>query len=187
MAALVVRRQAPTPRQCAYISAGYRIRPYGPHANWHLPSAGRCKHRPLQNGSRGHLAPEGSNGRGRKGVKKNAALLHFLAFAFSDHIFGVPRGEQPLGRGSLPRNSETFFASFFGHKKGRTTGSMTSLLSAPPQGGGKRKCVQQPGHPSPAARDRLRGRPLCRCATSPHTVGSHPSRGASNSSHQKDL
>ena len=68
------------------------------------------------------LAPEGSNGRGRKGVKKNAALLHFLAFAFSDHIIGVPRGEQPLGRGSLPRNSETFFASFFGHKKGRPPG-----------------------------------------------------------------
>ena len=46
------------------------------------------------------LAPEGSIGRGRKGVKKNAALLHFLAFAFSDHIFGVLRGEQPLSRAS---------------------------------------------------------------------------------------
>ena len=73
------------------------------------------------------LAPEGSIGRGRKGVKKNAALLHFLAFAFSDHIIGVPRGEQPLGRGSLPRNSETFFASFFGHKKGRSNGRMTLI------------------------------------------------------------
>ena len=30
----------------------------------------------------------------------------------------------PLGRGSLPRNSETFFASFFGHKKGRFSGSI---------------------------------------------------------------
>ena len=39
------------------------------------------------------LAPEGSIGRGRKGVKKNAALLHFLAFAFSDHLIGVLRGE----------------------------------------------------------------------------------------------
>ena len=52
------------------------------------------EHRPLQNEGRGHLAPEGSIGRGRKGVKKNAALLHFLVFAFSDHIFGVPRGER---------------------------------------------------------------------------------------------
>ena len=85
------------------------------------------------------LAPEGSIGRGRKGVKKNAALLHFLAFAFSDHRFGVPRGEQPLGRGSLPRNSETFFASFFGHKKGRPNGSIPLKTSAPPQGGGKRQ------------------------------------------------
>ena len=94
------------------------------------------------------MAPEGSIGRGRKGVKKNAALLHFLAFAFSDHIMGVPRGEEPLGRGlrvaherarfagwrrslcaakRLPRNSETFFASFFGHKKGRSNGRMTLI------------------------------------------------------------
>ena len=71
------------------------------------------------------LAPEGSIGRGRKGVKKNAALLHFLAFSLTDHLFGVPRGEQPLGRGSLPRNSETFFVSFFGHKKGKPNGRMT--------------------------------------------------------------
>ena len=73
------------------------------------------------------LAPEGSNGEGSKSVKKNAALLHFLAFGPFDHLFGVLRGEQPLSRGSLPRNSETFFASFFGHKKGRTTGSMTLI------------------------------------------------------------
>ena len=100
-------------------------------------------------------------------MKKNAALLHFLAFLLLDHTFGVLRGERlaaktmaasllrkparavirpaganiarspvslrstvapcsqprnPLGRGSLPRNSETFFASFFGHKKGRPPG-----------------------------------------------------------------
>ena len=41
-----------------------------------------------------HLAPEGSNGRGRKSVKKNAALLRFLAFPSSDHIIGVLRGER---------------------------------------------------------------------------------------------
>ena len=45
------------------------------------------------------LAPEGSIGRGRKGVKKNAALLHFLAFASSDHIFGVLRGERLAAQG----------------------------------------------------------------------------------------
>ena len=60
----------------------------------------------------------GQYGEEPKSVKKNAALLHFLAFGSFDHNFGVLRGEQPLRRGSLPRNSETFFATFFGHKKG---------------------------------------------------------------------
>ena len=41
------------------------------------------------------LAPEGSNGEGPKSVKKNAALLHFLAFGPFDHLFGVPRGRAP--------------------------------------------------------------------------------------------
>ena len=36
----------------------------------------------------------------RKSVKKNAALLHFLAFPSNDHPFGVLRGEQPLSRAS---------------------------------------------------------------------------------------
>ena len=31
-------------------------------------------------------------------------------------------GYYDKSRGSLPRNSETFFASFFGHKKGRSCG-----------------------------------------------------------------
>ena len=61
----------------------------------------------------------GQYGEERKSVKKNAALLHFLAFLLLDHNFGVLRGEQPLRRGPLPRNSGTFFATFFGHKKGR--------------------------------------------------------------------
>ena len=90
-------------------------------------------------------------------MKKNAALLHFLAFLLLDHNFGVLRGERlaaktmaasllrkpaganiarspvsprstvapcsqprnPLRRGPLPRNSGTFFATFFGQKKGR--------------------------------------------------------------------
>ena len=71
-----------------------------------------------------YLAPEGSIGEETKSVKKRAALLHVLAFCFFDHNFGVPRGEQPLGRGSLPRNSETFFVSFFGHKKGKPGGGI---------------------------------------------------------------
>ena len=57
-----------------------------------------------------------------KALRKMQSFLHFLAFGFFDHNFGVLRGEQPLRRGSLPRNSETFFATFFGHKKGRPNG-----------------------------------------------------------------
>ena len=36
----------------------------------------------------------GQCGGRRKSVKKNAALLHFLAFSLTDHPFGVPRGER---------------------------------------------------------------------------------------------
>ena len=57
-------------------------------------------------------------------MKKNAALLHFLAFLLLDHVFGILKGVQPLRRGPLPRNSGTFFATFFGHKKGRPNGRM---------------------------------------------------------------
>ena len=35
----------------------------------------------------------GQSGKREKSVKKNAALLHFLAFGSFDHSFGVPRGE----------------------------------------------------------------------------------------------
>ena len=64
------------------------------------------------------LAPEGSNGEGRKSVKKNAALLRFLAFSFLDHIFGVLRGEQPLSRASRAIGSSgTLFGSFWGSKR----------------------------------------------------------------------
>ena len=65
----------------------------------------------------------GQSGEERKSVKKNAALLHFLAFLLLDHIFGVLRGEQPLRRGSLPRNSETFSLPFWS-QKGRPKNSM---------------------------------------------------------------
>ena len=56
-------------------------------------------------------------------MKKNAALLRFLAFLLLDHTFGVLRGEQPLRRGSLPRNSETFSLPFWS-QKGRPKNSM---------------------------------------------------------------
>ena len=56
-------------------------------------------------------------------MKKNAALLRFLAFLLLDHTFGVLRGEQPLRRGSLPRNSETFSLPFWS-QKGRNKNSM---------------------------------------------------------------
>ena len=56
-------------------------------------------------------------------MKKNAALLRFLAFLLLDHTFGVLRGEQPLRRGSLPRNSETFSLPFWS-QKGRHKNSM---------------------------------------------------------------
>ena len=62
--------------------------------------------------------------KGPKALRKMQSFLHFLAFGSFDHSFGVLRGEQPLRRGSLPRNSETFFATFFGHKKGRPNDRM---------------------------------------------------------------
>ena len=57
------------------------------------------QHRPLQNEGRDIWPRKGANGEGSKSVKKNAALLHFLAFGSFDHNFGVLRGEQPLRRG----------------------------------------------------------------------------------------
>ena len=66
----------------------------------------------------------GQSGKRKKSVKKNAALLHFLGFFPLTLLFGVLRGEQPLRRGPLPRNSGIFFATFFGHKKGRPNGAI---------------------------------------------------------------
>ena len=54
-------------------SGGYGIRPYDKIKFW--PRRGQCGGR-------------------RKSVKKNAALLHFLAFSLTDHPFGVHRGER---------------------------------------------------------------------------------------------
>ena len=44
-----------------------------------------------------NLGPEGQSVGRRKSVKKNAALLHFLAFSLADLSSGVPRGRAPLG------------------------------------------------------------------------------------------
>ena len=64
------------------------------------------------------MAPEGSIGEGVKSVKKNAALLHFLAFGPFDHIIGVLRGEQPLSRASRAIGSSGhFFGSFLVSKR----------------------------------------------------------------------
>ena len=111
---------------------------------------------PYSMGAEDFRPRRGQYGEEPKSVKKNAALLHFLAFGAPDHNFGVLRGEQPLRRGcgvaqrskpqwgfepherassagwrpsfwppsALPRNSGTFFATFFGHKKGRPNGRM---------------------------------------------------------------
>ena len=49
----------------------------------------------------------GQSGKREKSVKKNAALLHFLAFGSFDHSFGVPRGERLTAKtmaASLLRN-----------------------------------------------------------------------------------
>ena len=84
---------------------------------------------------RGFWPRRGQCGKREKSVKKNAALLHFLGFFSLTLLFGVLRGEQPLRRGPLPRNSGTFFATFFGHKKGSLAGGCR-YKEVPPQGGG---------------------------------------------------
>ena len=81
------------------------------------------------------FAPEGSIGRGRKGVKKNAALLHFLAFASSDHIFGVLRGEQPLSRASRAVGSSGHFFGSFLVSKRNTWRKQPIIKRVSPQGG----------------------------------------------------
>ena len=160
--------------------------------NMRLSGAGRCKHRPLQNGGREHLAPEGSMWEEHKApLRKCSHSCIFRRFVLLPSSLGFlgasawrrttsaasllrkparavirPAGaniarspvslrstvvpcsqpRNPLGRGSLPRNSETFFASFFGHKKGRPNGRIPLKTSAPPQGGGKRQLQNKSIH-----------------------------------------
>ena len=76
------------------------------------------EHRPLQNVGRVLSAPEGPDGEGRKSVKKRAALLHVLAFSALDHLFGVPRGEQPLGRAAVRSRSDQSPSGALKHTSG---------------------------------------------------------------------
>ena len=104
------------------------LTPSGPKFLYNHTVGADARHRPV-------LAPEGSIGEKQKSVKNRAALLHGLAFLLLNLLFGVLRGEQPLRRGPLPRNSGTFFATFFGHKKGSLAGGCR-YKEVPPQGGG---------------------------------------------------
>ena len=94
------------------------------------------EHRPLQYG--GVLAPEGSIGEKQKSVKNRAALLHGLAFLFLDFHFGVPRGEQPLGRAPRLGSSGTFLLLFWSQKN-RFIGQQPIYIRVPPQGGDTRQ------------------------------------------------
>ena len=88
----------------------------------------------------------GQCGKREKSVKKNAALLHFLGFFSLTLLFGVLRGEQPLRRGPLPRNSGTLFVSFLGHKKGKPCGGRLRKKALPQgrQGRGGTKISAKP-------------------------------------------
>ena len=72
----------------------------------------------------------GEYGEGLKSVKKNAALLHFLTFGAFDLLFGVPRGEQPLGRGcGVAKRSKPQWG-FEAHERARFAGWRRSLCAA---------------------------------------------------------
>ena len=74
-----------------------------------------------------YFGPGGVNRREVKKREEKRSTPAFFSFFTSRPPLWGSQGAGPLGRGSLPRNSETFFASFFGHKKGRTPGRMTLI------------------------------------------------------------
>ena len=105
------------------------------------------------------LAPEGSIGREVKKREEKRSTPAFFSFFTSRPQLWGSKGRAALSRGlrvaherarfagwrrslcaakRLPRNSETFFASFFGHKKGRPNGRIP-LKKALPQGRQGRK------------------------------------------------
>ena len=79
------------PQGKPFVSVGANIvRPQESHVTAKLP--GRIWNPPLRQPK---IWPRRGQTVGRrKSVKKNAALLHFLAFSSNDHPFGVPRGER---------------------------------------------------------------------------------------------
>ena len=69
-------------------------------------------------------------------MKKNAALLRFLAFLLLDHNFGVLRGEQPLSRASRAVGSSGhFFRFLFWCPKRKDYRKYAMILEGLPQGG----------------------------------------------------
>ena len=85
----------------------------------------------------------GQSGEERKSVKKNAALLCFLAFLLLDHHFGVLRGEQPLSRAPRLGSSGTFLLLFWSQKSRHSGGC--PLKKALPQGRqGRSGCILKP-------------------------------------------
>ena len=82
---------------------------------------------PYKVGNRVYFGPGGVKRREVKKREEKRSTPAFFSFFTSRPPLWGSQGAGPLGRGSLPRNSETFFASFFGHKKGRSCGSMTLI------------------------------------------------------------
>ena len=101
---------------------------------------------PLTLPHRVYFGPGGVKRREVKKREEKRSTPAFFSFFTSRPPLWGSQGAGPLGRGlrvaherarfagwrrllcaakRLPRNSETFFASFFGHKKGRSPGSMT--------------------------------------------------------------
>ena len=110
--------------------------PSGPNINFSIACRGRRPRRPV-------LAPEGPDGEKQKSVKNRAALLHGLAFLLLDLIFGVPRGEQPLGRAPRLGSSGTFLLLFWSQKSRHSGGC--PLKKALPQGWqGRSGCILKP-------------------------------------------
>ena len=59
----------------------------------------------------------------KKREEKRSTPAFFSFFTSRPPLWGS-QGAGPLGRGPLPRNSGTFFVSFFGHKKGKPSGGI---------------------------------------------------------------
>ena len=71
---------------------GVKTPPYKTNLKWST-SGPMTSIGPYSMGAEEFRPRRGQYGERAKSVKKNAALLHFLAFGPFDHNFGVPRGE----------------------------------------------------------------------------------------------